>query len=92
MEGVWSEGGRGSSAHLPELVIARVLIITHVLVVTCVLTIACVLIVAHVCSWVLAVICEPWWLFWLVVGHVGHSSWVMVKGACHRLWALDGGR
>ena len=67
---VWSEGGRGSRAHSPELVIAHVLISAHVLVVTPVLTIACVLVVARVRSWVLAVIREPWWLFWLVVGCV----------------------
>ena len=27
---VWSEGGRGSRAHSPELIVAHVLVITHV--------------------------------------------------------------
>ena len=34
MEWCRVEGGRGSSAHSPELVVARVLVVTHVLVVT----------------------------------------------------------
>ena len=76
---VWSEGGRGSRAHSPELVVACVLVIAHVLVVTRVLTIARVLVITHVRSWALAVIREPRWLFWLVVGRVGRGSWVMVK-------------
>ena len=50
---MWSEGGRGSTAHSPELVVARVLVITHVLVVTR------ILVVARVHSWALAVIREP---------------------------------
>ena len=86
MEGhgvVWREGGRGSRAHSPELVIARLLVIAHVLVVTPVLTVARVLVVTHVRSWVLAVICEPGWPFWLVVGRVRRGSWAMVKRA-HR--------
>ena len=83
---VWSEGGRGSNAHSPELVVARVLVIAHVLVVTPVLTVTRVLVVARVCSWALAVIREPRWLFWLVVGRVHRDSWVMVKGA-HR-WVV----
>ena len=42
MEGAWSggewrEGGMGSSAHSPELVVAHILVVTHVLVVTRVL-------------------------------------------------------
>ena len=53
---VWSEGGRGSRAHSPELVVARLLVIAHVLVITRVLTVARVLIVARVRSWALAVI------------------------------------
>ena len=74
---VWSEGGKGSRAHSPELVIAHALVIAHVLVVTHVLTVDCVLVVA------LAVIHEPWWPFWLLVGRVCRGSWAMVKGA-HR--------
>ena len=37
---VWSEGGRGSRAHSPELIIAHVLIITRGLTVACVLVAA----------------------------------------------------
>ena len=76
---VWSEGGRGSRAHSPELVVARALIIAHVLVVTRVLTAARVLVVARVRSWALAVLREPRWPFWLVVGRVRRGSWAMVK-------------
>ena len=83
---VWSEGGRGSRAHSPELVVARVLIIAHVLVVTRILTVARVLVVARVRLWVLAVIREPRWPFWLVMGRVRRGSWVMVKGA--RRWVV----
>ena len=83
---VWSEGGRGSKAHSPELIVAHVLVIAHVLVVTPVLTVTHVLVVARVRSWAVAVICEPRWLFWLVVGRVRHDSWVMVKGA--RRWVV----
>ena len=89
---VWSEGGRGSRPHSPELVVARVLIIAHVPVVTRVLTVTCVLVVAHVRSWMLAVIRELWWPFWLVVGRVGCGSWAMVKGARRRLLAVVSGR
>ena len=70
MEG--SEGGRGSRAHSPELVVTCVLVVTPVLVVTCVR------------SWALAIIHEGWWLLWLVVVHVHCGSWVMVKGARRR--------
>ena len=76
---VWSEGGRGSRAHSPELVVARVLVIAHVLVITRVLTVARVLVVARVRSWALAAIREPRWPFCLVMG------------ARRRLWAVDGG-
>ena len=94
MEGAWSEGGRGSRAHLPELVIARVL--AHVLVVTR------VLVVARIHSWALAAIREPRWPFRLVI-RVRHGSWAMVRRssvvvtACgqwmvgvivHRQWAV----
>ena len=75
---VWSEGGRGSRAHSPELIVARVL--AHVIVVTR------VLVVARVRSWALAVIRESRWLFWLVVGRMRHDSWAMVKGA--RRWVV----
>ena len=89
----WREGGRGSRAHSPELVIARLLVIAHVLVVTPVLT------VARVRSWALAVIREPGWPFWLVVGHVCRGSWAMVRraprwvvvAACGQ-WMVAGGR
>ena len=77
---VWSEGGRGSRAHSLKLVVAHVLIIAHVLVITRVLTVARVLVVARVCSWALGVIREPRWPLWLVMGHVRHGSWAMVKG------------
>ena len=80
---VWSEGGRGSRAHSPELVVACALVIAHV---TGVLTVACVLVVARVRSWALAVVHEPQWPFWLVVGRVGRSSWAMVKRA--RRWVV----
>ena len=83
---VWREGGRGSRPHSPELVVTRVLVIAHVLFVTPVLTVACVLIVARVRSWALAVIREPQWLFWLVVGHMRRGLWAMVKGA--RGWVV----
>ena len=83
---VWSEGGRGSRAHSPELVVARVLVITHVLFVTPVLTVARVLVVTRVRSCTLAVIRELRWLFWLVVGHMRRGSWAMVKGA--RPWVV----
>ena len=76
---VWSEGGRGSRAHSLKLIVARVLVIAHVLVVTRVLTAAHVLIVTRVRSWALAVLREPRWPFWLVVGCVHRGSWVMVK-------------
>ena len=59
---VWSEGGRGSRPHSPELVVARVLVIAQILVVTCVLTISRVLIITHVRSRALAVIHEMRWL------------------------------
>ena len=78
---VWSEGGRGSRAHSPQLVVARVLVIAHVLVATRVLTVAHVLIVARVRSWALAVLREPRWPFWLVVSRVRRGSWAMVKRA-----------
>ena len=81
---VCSEGGRGSRAHSPELVVAHVLVIPHVLVVIRVLT------VARVRSWVLAVIHEPRWPSWLVVGRVRRGSRAM-KGARRRLCAVDGG-
>ena len=58
---MWSEGGKGSRAHSPELVIARVLVIAHVLVVTR------ILVVARVRSWALAVIREPRRPVWLVI-------------------------
>ena len=66
---VWSEGGRGRRAHSPELVVTRVLIVAHVLIVTHVHIVTPVLVVAHVRSWVLAVIHEPWGPLWLVVVH-----------------------
>ena len=90
----WSEGGRGSRAHSPELIIARVL--AHVLVVTR------VLVVARVRSWALAAIREPRWPFRLVI-RVRHGLWAMVSRssvvvtACgqwmvgvfvHRQWAV----
>ena len=74
------EGG-GSRARSLELVVTRVLVIAHILVVTCVLTVARVLVVAHVLvvarvrSWALAIIREPRWPFWLVVGRVVHGRW-----------------
>ena len=77
---VWSEGGRGSRAHSPELVVARVLVIAQVLVVTRVLTVARALIVTRVRSRALAVIRETRWPSWLVVGRV-----------CRGSWAVDGG-
>ena len=77
---VWSEGGRGSRAHSPELVVACVLIIAQVLVVTRVLTVAHALIVTRVRSRALAVIHETRWPSWLVVGRV-----------CRGWWAVDGG-
>ena len=85
---VWREGGRGSRAHSPELVVARVLIIVYVLVVvvTRVFTVARVLVVARVRSWVLAVIREPRWPLWLVVVRVRRGSRVMVRGAHRRGW------
>ena len=83
---MWREGGRESRAHSPELVVARLLVIAHVLVITPVLTITRVLVVARVRSWALAVIHEPRWLFWLVVGRVRRDSWAMVKGA--RRWVV----
>ena len=72
---VWSEGGRESRAHSLKLVVARVLVIAHVLVVTRFLTVARVLVIAHVRSWALAIIREPRWPFWLVVGRVVHGRW-----------------
>ena len=81
---VWSEGGRGSRAHSPELVITHVLVIAQVLIVTHVLTVAHVLVVTRVHSWAMAVIREMQWLV------VGRGSWAM-KGARRRLWAVDGG-
>ena len=83
---VWSEGGRGSRAHSPELVVARVLVIAHVLVVTRILTVAHVLVVTRVRLWALAVIRQPRWPFWLVVGRVRRGSWAMVKRA--RWWVV----
>ena len=70
MEGAWSEGGRGSRAHSPELVVARVL--AHVLVVTR------LLVVARVRSWALATIRAPRWPFRLVIC-VRRGSWAMVR-------------
>ena len=71
---VWSEGGRGSRAHSPELIVARVPVVAHVLVTR-------VLVVARVRSSALAVIREPRWPFWLVVGRVCCGSWAMVNSA-----------
>ena len=83
---VWSEGGRGSRAHSPELVVAHVPVITHVLVVTCVLVVTPVLIIARVHSWALAIIREAQWLLWLVVVRARCGSWVMVKSARRCGW------
>ena len=74
------KGRRGSRAHPPELVVARVLVIAQVLVVTHVLTVARVLVVACVRSQVLAVIRESWWPSWLVVGRVRRGSWAVDVG------------
>ena len=60
---VWSEGGRGSEAHSPELVVTCVLVVTRGLVITH------VLIVARVRSSALAVIREARWPLWLVAVH-----------------------
>ena len=76
------EGG-GSRAHSLELIVTRVLVIAHVLIVTCVLTIA------RVHSWALAIIHEPRWPFWLVVGCMPCGSWAIVKGA--RRWVVFAG-
>ena len=73
---VRSEGGMGNRPHSPELIVACVLIVTHVLVVTR------TLVIVRVHSWALAIICEPWWPFWLVVVRAHRGLWVMVKGAC----------
>ena len=83
---MWSEGGRGSRAHSLELVVARILVITHVLIVTRILIVTHILVVAHVRSWALAVIREPRWACWLVVGCVRRGSWAIVKGA--RRWVV----
>ena len=82
MEWCRVEGGRGSSAHSPELIIARVLVVTHVLVITHVL-------VAHEPRW-------PFWLVvvhacresWEMVN--GARRWVVVT-ACGQ-WILAGDR
>ena len=85
---IWGEGGRGSRAHSPELVVACVLVITHVLVVTH------ILVVARVHSWVLAGIREPQWPFWLVIRVrrwrvVVHGQWaVVVVVVCVLPWTL----
>ena len=75
MEWCRVEGGMGSSAHSPELIIARVLVITHVPVVTRVLVVTHVLIAR-----------EPRWLFWLVVVRTHHGLWGMVNGARRSSW------
>ena len=77
---VWSEGGRGSRAHSPELVVARVLVIAQVLIVTRVLPVTRVLVVARVHSHALAVIRETRWPSWLVVGRVRRGSWAVDGG------------
>ena len=77
---VWSEGGKGSRAHSPELVVARVLVIAQVLVVTRVLTVTRVLVVARVHSRALAIIREMRWLSWLVVGRVRRGQWAVDGG------------
>ena len=88
---VLSEGGRGSRAHSPELVVAHVLvvacvlIVTHVLIVTRVLVATHVLIATCVRSCALAVIHESRWPFWLVIC-VCRGLWAMVKGA--RRWVV----
>ena len=38
------------------------------------------LVVAQVRSCALTVVCEPWWLFWLVVVHVHCGSWLVSDG------------
>ena len=81
MEWCRVEGGMGSSAHSPELVVACVLIVTHVPVVTHVLVITRVLIVTHV-----LVARELWWPFWLVVVRARCGSWGMVNGTHRSLW------
>ena len=70
---MWSEGGKGSRAHSPELVVARVLVINHLLVATRILVVACVR------SWALAVIREPRRPVWLVI-RMRHGSWAIVRG------------
>ena len=42
-------------------------------------------------SYVLAIVCEPWWCFWLVVVHVCCGSWVRVKGTHHHFGDHDSG-
>ena len=76
---VWSEGGRGSRAHSPELIVTCVLIVAHIIVATC------VLIATHVRSWVLAIIHKLQWPFWLVI-RVHCGLWAMVKGT--RRWVV----
>ena len=92
---LWSEGGRGSRAHSPELVVARVLVIAYVLIVTRVLTVTRLLIIAHVRSCALAVICETRWPSWLVVGRMRCGSWAMkgLVAACGQwMWVIVHGQ
>ena len=87
MEWCRVEGGMGSSAHSPELVVAHVLVVTHVPVVTRVLIVTRVLVVTRV-----FVAREPRWPFWLVVVRARRGSWGMVVVAACGQWILAGDR
>ena len=76
----WCGGKEGGGAELTHLS-SRRLPPRHRPCPPPVLTVARVLIVARVRSWALAVIREPGWPFWLVVGRVRRGSWAMVKRA-----------
>ena len=75
MEWCRVEGGMGSGAHSPVLIVARILVVTHVLVITRVLVVTCVLVTR-----------EPRWLFWLVVVRTHRGSWGMVNGTRQSSW------
>ena len=89
---MWSEGGKRSRAHSPELIVARVLVVcvliarvlvARVLIIAHVLVVTRILIIARVHSWALAVIREPQRPVWLVI-RVCRGLWAIVRGR----WAV----
>ena len=104
MEWCGVEGGRGSRAHSPELIVACVLVVTRVLIAhepwwlfwLVVVHMCCGswVMVKGACGWVVVAACGQWMLAGdcsQVVG--GHCSCRLCRsiGAGHPLWVVVGG-